>query len=143
MPIVSVPRNGPPEAMSCPVMLCDGCGDRIHQGGTEFEAPDRARRPGMAVTWSRYVGHDTDGPAHTRLESSPMFFIHKGQCDRAFRAYGEQFYPLEDGWTQLWDDIEGVMQQLAHNMTHPFEDDPELWKEIKSQGDGMIIAIGH
>jgi len=34
-----------------------------------------------------------------------------------FRAYGEPFYPLEDGWTQLWDDIEGVMQQLAHNMT--------------------------
>jgi len=24
-----------------------------------------------------------------------------------------------------------------------FEDDPELWAEIKKKGDGMIIAIGH
>ena len=24
-----------------------------------------------------------------------------------------------------------------------FEDDPDLWKEIKAKGDGMIIAIGH
>jgi hypothetical protein len=24
-----------------------------------------------------------------------------------------------------------------------FEDDPDLWKEIKTKGNGMIIAIGH
>jgi len=24
-----------------------------------------------------------------------------------------------------------------------FEDDPELWAEIKKKGDGMVIAIGH
>jgi hypothetical protein len=24
-----------------------------------------------------------------------------------------------------------------------FEDDPELWKEIKTKGNGMVIAIGH
>ena len=24
-----------------------------------------------------------------------------------------------------------------------FEDDPDLWKEIKAKGSGMIIAIGH
>jgi hypothetical protein len=24
-----------------------------------------------------------------------------------------------------------------------FEDDPELWAEIKKKGDGMIIAVGH
>ena len=24
-----------------------------------------------------------------------------------------------------------------------FEDDPELWKEIKAKGNGMVIAIGH
>ncbi|MGD0660405.1 MAG: hypothetical protein ABSD38_20275 [Syntrophorhabdales bacterium] len=24
-----------------------------------------------------------------------------------------------------------------------FEDDPDLWKEIKSKGNGMIIAVGH
>jgi hypothetical protein len=24
-----------------------------------------------------------------------------------------------------------------------FEDDPDLWKEIKTKGNGMIIAVGH
>lgn len=24
-----------------------------------------------------------------------------------------------------------------------FEDDPDLWKEIKAKGNGMLIAIGH
>ena len=24
-----------------------------------------------------------------------------------------------------------------------FEDDPDLWKEIKAKGNGMIIALGH
>ena len=55
-------------------------------------------------------------------------------ADRAFRAYGEPFYPLEDGWTQLWDDIEGVMQQLAHNMTHPFRGRPGAGRR-----DGSVL----
>ena len=24
-----------------------------------------------------------------------------------------------------------------------FEDDPDLWKEIKAKGNGMLVAIGH
>jgi hypothetical protein len=24
-----------------------------------------------------------------------------------------------------------------------FDDDPELWKEIKAKGDGMIVGVGH
>lgn len=24
-----------------------------------------------------------------------------------------------------------------------FDDDPELWKEIKARGDGMIVGVGH
>ena len=24
-----------------------------------------------------------------------------------------------------------------------FDDDPEMWKEIKAKGDGMIVGIGH
>jgi hypothetical protein len=42
--------------------------------------------------------------------------------------------------TQEYPKTKWVMKK---KMGSYFEDDPELWKEIKAKGDGMIIAIGH
>lgn len=129
MPIAFVARNGPPEAMRCPMLLCDACGGRIQSGDgkRDPEAQRLEDRPGISVSWARYV--DGDRPAPDRLESSPTFFVHKGRCDRAFQKYVEQFYRLDDGWTNGWDDVANVFAQLSHNMTHPFEDDPDLGTE--------------
>jgi hypothetical protein len=126
MPIVIVARNGPPEATHCPVLLCDACGARIHTGNRHV-SPGTAHkedRPGIGVDWGRYP--EGDGPGSERLESLPMFYVHKGHCDQAFRKYGEQFYRLDDGWSQRWQDVDELFEQLLHNMSHPFEEDPEL-----------------
>lgn len=98
MPIVMVIRDETTSIpVLCPMMLCEVCGDRIHQNRAASPADHgRTPPPGIAVTW--YVEPSTM-PGHTRLESSPLFYLHKGVCDRTYRDYVEQFYRPDDGWS--------------------------------------------
>ena len=63
---------------------------------------------------------------YSRLESSPLFYVHPGACDRTHREYLERFYRPDDGWVNTWDDIRDVIKQLVHNTSHPLESDPAL-----------------
>lgn len=127
-PIVIVPGNGQPAAQTGPTLLCDACGTPIHsgEGRRDPETGQPKDRPSIATWWDRYVEENTDEPGHPRPESSPMFHVHKGRCDRAFTKYVQRFYPAEDGWGNRWRPADDVFRQLGHNMAHPLEDDPQL-----------------
>ena len=126
MPIVFVHRNGPPAPQLCPMVLCEVCGERIYQNrASSLDAPEHALQPGIATIWARYIEPSTQ-PSHTRLESSPLFYVHEGECDRTYGRYIEQFYPPDDGWVNTWNDIREVIKQLVHTVTEPLENDPEL-----------------
>ncbi len=123
MPIVFVPRTGPPENQLCPMVLCEMCGGRIYQNRASSPGAERPRpETGIATSWARYVGPSSE-PSRARLESSPLFYVHQGACDRAHRDYVERFYRPDDGWVNTWDDIREVIKQLVHNTTHPLESD--------------------
>ena len=126
MPIVFVHRNGPPAPQLCPMVLCEVCGERIYQNrASSLDAPEHALQPGIATIWARYIEPSTQ-PSHTRLESSPLFYVHKGECDRTYGRYIAQFHRPDDGWVNTWNDIREVIKQLTHTVTEPLENDPEL-----------------
>jgi hypothetical protein len=99
MPITLVDRNGPPEALTCPAVICDDCGEPIN-----------ARGPvgGLAV-WIPATGHD-DRPTVNALA-----FVHKGACDRAWSAGKRHAYSR---------DLDEFMAQLSHNFANPFTAEP-------------------
>lgn len=94
--LVYLTRSGPPEAMNCPVFLCDQCRQTIQgaEGGDGY---------GGIVIWR-------NRPDRTQ----EMFTVHKGRCDRAFEAA----HPGDDIW--LWEDLDVFLSQLTHNTTEPF-----------------------
>jgi hypothetical protein len=88
-------RNGPPEAMTCPAVICDHCGDPIHNDGNALWLTDQDDGRTFRITTA---------------------FVHKA-CDRAFEAT----HP--DGhWSCR--ELGEFLQQLAHNFEHPFEREP-------------------
>lgn len=98
-------RSGPPEAMTCPALVCDACRRQVAGRGN--------------ILFARRVVND-------QRESSPLFVAHKGRCDRIVGKLIEHAYPFDDGWaTNLWEEAETFMAQLSHNFTHPFADDSE------------------
>jgi len=67
---------------------------------------------------------------------------------------GKTIYIVDIGFTdthQLFTEMQSLLQEKYPNTTWIvrtkigtyFNDDPELWKEIKEKGDGMIMGVGH
>jgi hypothetical protein len=103
MPITLIDRNGPPEALICPAVICDTCGEPI---SAERRDIYKASRPGL-VLWLR-----EPGPDH-RPVLTDFAYVHKGACDRKYSA----------GRHMLSRGLDDFMAQLAHNYAHPFEDE--------------------
>jgi hypothetical protein len=103
--IVYVSRNGPPEAMMCPVFLCDHCREPIQgrEGGCGY---------GGLVIWR----HDHEGTRPVRQE---LATVHKGPCHRAYEA-------AHPGERWLSEEFGVFVQQLAHNSAEPFPDEPNV-----------------
>jgi hypothetical protein len=112
-----VARNGPPEAMLCPALVCDSCRRQVTGEGN--------------ILWaSRYVGNRDEG-----RQVTPMFVSHKGHCDQRVTAMMHRGWPPDDydapdanvgdGWSYSWEEAETMLAQLAHNFTHPFAADRE------------------
>ncbi len=107
------------------MILCEACGGRVYQNRASSPGADGPPPlTGIAISWSRYVGPSSE-PGHARLESSALFYLHHGVCDRRHREYLERWYRPDDGWVST-SDIRDVLKQLVHNTTHPLESDPEL-----------------
>lgn len=103
-----VARDGPPEAMNCPAFICDICRKQVVGKGI--------------VTWGTTVAHEGDGGPHRQ---TPIYVAHKGRCGRALEVWFERTYPHDDGWMDLWDDLDDFMRQLAYNLVNAFADDHE------------------
>lgn len=101
--IEMVSRSGPPEALLCPAFICDTCRQQVVNSGN--------------VVYALRL--------EPRRESSPLFVAHKGVCDRALESRLAERYPLDEGWTELWEELGVFVKQLAHNSTNPFTDDTE------------------
>ena len=67
---------------------------------------------------------------------------------------GKTIYLVDIGFTdthQLFTEMQDLLAAKYPNATFVvrkksgvyYEDDPELWAEIKAEGDGMIIGVGH
>jgi hypothetical protein len=106
MPITMIHRNGGPyEAITCPAILCDTCGEPIN---AEHQTPYEARRQGL-VLWDPKPYAYVDG----RPTATEYAYVHKGACDRKW-SKGRHLFSRE---------LDDFMAQLAHNYTHPFEDE--------------------
>lgn len=98
-----VPRSGPPEALSCPAIVCDACRRQVVGKGN--------------IVWALKVVHsDTEV-----RQQSPLYAAHKGACDRALDAWLKgQYGP---GWILMWEELGVYLRQLLHNAENDFADD--------------------
>lgn len=104
MPLVMIDRNGPPEAQTYPVILCDRCNRPVENRG-------------LALWFTRYRPR----------ESSRVYFVHKGRCDRILTsALVTGCYPPGDGWIDLTRELADALGQLAYNYDHPIGADPAV-----------------
>jgi hypothetical protein len=84
MPLVIQFHDG----LSCPTIVCDACQEPIidaQDGGYFF--PRVAREEGRTV---------------------PIFYLHKGACDRAFAG--------QHGWLDWWGELREFPMLLARNL---------------------------
>lgn len=110
-----VPRNGPPEALTCPAVVCDVCRRQITDSGN--------------ILWAhKVVGDSGEPPAQ-----SPMYAAHKGNCDMAMEKWLKVQYG--QGWITLWEEADTFLQQLVHNFTRAFGED--------TRGDYQRLIIQH
>lgn len=97
--ITFIDRNGPPEGLTCPAILCEHCGEPIHQRGL--------------VLWQVNYGDRGERPS-----VSPLAFVHQGRCDQAFDAAHPGHWCSRE--------LDQFLEQLAHNFREPFELEPNV-----------------
>lgn len=95
MPITLIDRNGPPEAMQCPAVICDACGCPISATGV--------------VVWN--AGYEADG----RPLVTEVTYLHKGACDLAWSMGKPNLQSA---------DLGEFMAQLTENFARPFAQAP-------------------
>ena len=84
----------------------------------------------------------------------PPAIVRVPMAPRIDSLEGKTIYIVDIGFTdthQLFTEMQSLLQEKYPNTTWIvrkkigtyFNDDPELWKEIKEKGHGMIIGVGH
>jgi hypothetical protein len=104
MGINFVDMNGPPEARSMAVFMCDVC-----------QEPILGPNSGLLV-WCREWSDDGNRHPHITVVSS----VHKGECDRIWEA------TVGAGKGTLSREIESVVKDLRLNAGTPFEPEREV-----------------
>jgi len=108
MPITMIHRNGGPyDAITCPAILCDTCGKPINAA----HPPCEANEQGLVLWDPRPFAYTDHRPTATHYA-----YVHKGACDQKYSAGKPHLFSRE---------LDSFMDQLAHNYTHPFEDDQD------------------
>lgn len=117
-----VARDGEPEALLCPALICDACRKQVAGPGNLLWAVRR--------------------PEGGKRQSSPAFVAHKGRCDQVVKKILANLYPLADGWTEQWDEAGSFLAYLTSNTSKPFADDPDgnyLDHELVQPG-GQVLS---
>lgn len=89
--ITTIVRNGPPEAMTCPAVICDHCGKPIHEQGNAL--------------WLSEYSEGSDRPRTT------FAFTHK-HCDHLFDRSGLWFSEELDRF------LEQLVYNFSHQFRH-------------------------
>ena len=83
-------------------------------------------------------------PAITRVPMAPRLDTLAGKTiyivDIGFTDTHQLFTEMQDLLSKRFPDTTWVVRTKIGTY---FEDDPKLWAEIKTQGHGMIIGVGH
>ena len=83
-------------------------------------------------------------PAITRVPMAPRLDTLAGKTiyivDIGFTDTHQLFTEMQDLLSKRFPDTTWVVRTKIGTY---FEDDPKLWAEIKAQGHGMIIGVGH
>ena len=98
----------------------------------------------------------TDRSAITVLNplGQPPPIVRVPMAPRIDSLEGKTIYIVDIGFTdthQLFTEMQSLLREKFPNTTWIvrtkigtyFNDDPELWKEIKEKGHGMIMGVGH
>jgi hypothetical protein len=86
--------------------------------------------------------------------SQPPAVIQRSMAPRLGSLKGKTIYVVDINWpftrqfteqlhqvfTERYPDTKFVFKDKAGSY---FADDPRLWQEIKENGDGMILSVGH
>ncbi len=73
-------------------------------------------------------------PRLVSLEGKTVYLINTGF------AGGKEFMEEVQGWFTR--NQPSVKTELRHKKTSMFTDDPELWAEIKKNGDAVVFGVG-
>ena len=84
----------------------------------------------------------------------PPAIVRVPMAPRIESLEGKTIYIVDIGFTdthQLFTEMQSLLQEKYPNTSWIvrtkigtyFNDDPELWKEIKEKGHGMIMGVGH
>jgi hypothetical protein len=96
-------RDGEPEAMNIPALICDGCREQITDHGNIY----------WTVRWRE-----------RQRESSPLLASHKHPCYQVVEALIRHDYPLDEGWSgPLSNEADEFLTHLQNNFWHAFADD--------------------
>jgi hypothetical protein len=83
---------------------------------------------------AKALGNLKMAPRLDKLEGKTVFLVNTG-----FAGGKEFIEELHDWFTQKRPDIK---TEVRHKKTSMFTDEPELWKEIKENGDAAILGVG-
>lgn len=98
--ITFIDRNGPPEGLLCPAILCDSCLQPVNGEG-----------------WVLWQPRYSDDRRDNRPTIASLAFVHPGDCDHAYeQAHGHHYSsPLGE-----------FLTQLAYNYANPFREKPDV-----------------
>ncbi|MGW3635644.1 hypothetical protein ACWD7F_36950 [Streptomyces sp. NPDC005122] len=100
-----VPYSGEPEAMNCPVVICDTCRKQIVGEG-------------LAV-WRiklRVKGEPR--------QQTPLYTTHKRECEQALHRRLDGQYSLDENWIDFSEEIDVFLKQLSKNINRSLVVDP-------------------
>ncbi len=80
------------------------------------------------------LGKRKMAPRLDSLEGKTVYLVNTG-----FAGSKEFMEELQDWFTQ---NRPAIKTELRHKKTSMFTDEPELWKEIKENGDGVVFGVG-
>jgi hypothetical protein len=103
-----------------------GVHDSVHDSGSKAEDPQRAE-PGKPPM--------TMAPRLESLEGKTIYIVDVGYPDT--RPFIEEIRKV---FKQKYPKTKWIIKMKTGSY---FDNDPELWREIKENGHGMIMAVGH
>jgi hypothetical protein len=106
-------------------------GRRLDPDSMPFAIHDPVNQPRDTIESLRTMKM---APRLNKLEGKTVYLVNTGF------AGGKEFIEELDDWFKT--NRPAVKTVVRHKKTSMFTDEPELWKEIKANGDAAILGVG-